>query len=98
MPHGRTNPYSKCAPLPPTSISGFTPEQMPLPRFCIEVVCRKMGIFSGAYSVASIAGWHLLTAKTCYSSSSDGAVHEIIWKNQQSPAMLLHDTKITNIG
>ena len=31
--------------------------------------------------------------QTCYTNSTEGSIHESIWKNQQSPTVFLHDSK-----
>ena len=31
--------------------------------------------------------------QVCYANSTEGTVHEIIWKNRQSPLVFLHDAK-----
>ena len=34
--------------------------------------------------------------QTCYARSTEGTVHGIIWKNQQSPSVFLHDANYHN--
>ena len=59
------------------------------------LLAAKMPLFETTYIIkcgTEMFGHH----QTCYARSTEGTVHGIIWKNQQSPSVFVHDANYHN--